>query len=103
MSQECFQIFEKSPGTFRLRGELSFASALSALSKTTRMFSSSTDVIFDLQEVQRVDSAGVALLLEWQLRAQAVGMRLRYINLPNQLRAIARVTGVDGILATDPA
>jgi phospholipid transport system transporter-binding protein len=80
---------------------LSFASAGVALKSTARLFASSSDTVFDLARITRADSAGVALLLEWQRRAKEAGIKLRFVNLPPQLQAIARVVGVDGILAVD--
>jgi phospholipid transport system transporter-binding protein len=80
---------------------LSFASAGGALSETAKLFASSTETVFDLAGIVRADSAGVALLLEWQRRAQEAGLKLHYVNLPPQLQAIARVVGVDDILAID--
>jgi phospholipid transport system transporter-binding protein len=94
-----FSVRAGSPGYFFLEGELSFASVMLALKKTAWIFGSSSDITFDLTGVERADSAGVALLLEWRRRAGQGGATLRYVNLPDQLRAIMRVAGIDGILA----
>jgi phospholipid transport system transporter-binding protein len=96
------QAFEIKPeeGCFLLAGELSFATAPQALQRTTHLFKRATgDQVFDLARVERADSAGVALLLEWQRRADQQGVKLRYVNLPEQLQAIMRVAGVDKMLA----
>jgi phospholipid transport system transporter-binding protein len=96
------QAFEIKPeeGRFLLAGELSFATAPQALQRTTHLFKRATgDQVFDLARVERADSAGVALLLEWQRRADQNGVKLCYVNLPEQLQAIMRVAGVDKMLA----
>lgn len=99
---ELFQIREADDGErFALEGELSFASAGVALKRTAKLFASASDTIFDLARIARADSAGVALLLEWQRRAKEAGIELRFVNIPPQVQAIARVVGVDGILAVD--
>lgn len=95
--EAAFELRETESGNFELLGELSFASVGRALKKTTRLFSGSSHTIFDLSGVVRADSAGIALLLEWQRRAQEAGVRLEYSHPPAQLLAIARVAGVDGI------
>lgn len=97
--KESFSVRAGSPGYFFLEGELSFASALLALKKTAWIFESASDITFDLTGLERADSAGVALMLEWRRRAGQSGATLRYVNLPEQLRAIMRVAGVDRILA----
>ncbi len=56
------------------------------------------DVTVDLSGVGRVDSAGVALLLEWVREARHRGRALVFRGVPAQLLAIARVSGVDNIL-----
>ena len=95
---DLFGVQTQPNGSFKLFGELSFASASQALKLTAKLFSGPATVVFDLLEVGRVDSAGVALLLEWRRVANEQGVALDFINPPDQLRAIAHVSGVDGIL-----
>ena len=52
----------------------------------------------NLGEVTRVDSAGLALLLEWLRLARSEGRAMRFTALPDKLLAIARLSGVDGLL-----
>ena len=96
---ELFAIREDVAGHFALDGELTFASADLALKKTAKLFSASSPIVLDLAGIVRADSAGVALLLEWQRRGKLAGAKVHYVNLPLQLKAIARVTGADGILS----
>ena len=46
----------------------------------------------DLQGVSSVDSAGLALLLEWQARASASGRQIRVRNAPGSLLRLARLS-----------
>ncbi|QSA98712.1 lipid asymmetry maintenance protein MlaB [Methylococcus sp. EFPC2] len=94
-----FELQEIEPGRFVLQGELGFASVADALKKSARLFSGSSRAVFDLSGIVRVDSAGLALLLEWQRRAREAGVGLEYIHAPAQLLAIARVAGVDRIFS----
>ena len=53
------------------------------------------DATVDLAAVERADSAGLALLVEWLRAARGRGARLRFDNVPAQLRAIAATSGLD--------
>lgn len=56
------------------------------------------DFVFDLQSVTEVDTAAVALLLEWQRQAIARGGRLQLAGVPADIASLARLYGVDGLL-----
>lgn len=84
-----------------LQGELTFASVLFALNQTAGLLSQSGNWTFDLSGIDRIDSAGLSLLLEWLRRARKEGGRLTYIHLPKQLQAIAKVVGVENFIFTD--
>jgi phospholipid transport system transporter-binding protein len=45
----------------------------------------------DLGETGRIDSAGLALLLEWQALAHAAGFALRLENIPDDILRLARL------------
>lgn len=96
-----FGIRSTDSGHYSLEGELSFDSVEAALKKTAKFFVSPARMVFDLAEVSKADSAGLALLLEWLRQAAAGGVELRYVNLPRQLLAMAEVVGVEDILIID--
>jgi phospholipid transport system transporter-binding protein len=52
----------------------------------------------DLAGVTAVDSAGLALLLEWQARARANGRSLAVRNVPGALLRLARLCEADELL-----
>jgi phospholipid transport system transporter-binding protein len=52
----------------------------------------------DLAEVSEMDSALLALLLTWLRDARLQGHSLAFANLPQSLRTIARLYGVDDLL-----
>lgn len=93
-----FQVEEAAPGRYVLQGELCFASAERALRRVSALLGEGGETTFDLGGIIRSDSAGLALLLEWQRRAERSGRVLHYVNLPPQLQAIAHVAGVEDIL-----
>jgi phospholipid transport system transporter-binding protein len=58
----------------------------------------SGDTAFDLSAVQAVDSAAVALLLDWQRSAEARGARLALTGVPQSILSLAQLYGVGGLL-----
>jgi phospholipid transport system transporter-binding protein len=52
----------------------------------------------DLGEVSEMDSSLLAAMLAWLRDAKSRGRELVFTNLPESLRTIARLYGVDGLL-----
>jgi phospholipid transport system transporter-binding protein len=57
-----------------------------------------TMTVVDLAGVRRIDSAGLALLVEWLRQAQHKGISIHFENIPSQMWAIAAVCGLEEIL-----
>jgi phospholipid transport system transporter-binding protein len=76
---------------------LTFAAANEALQQGYAAIQAG-ETVFDLGGVKAADSAGVAVMLAWQRRAQAQGQRLKYINVPHNVHELARVYGVEPLL-----
>ena len=58
--------------------------------------------IVDLQRVEAVDSAGVALLLAWKRRARAEAKPLTFVHMPPSLASLAELYGVEDLLVAEP-
>jgi phospholipid transport system transporter-binding protein len=56
------------------------------------------DLQIDLSDVRAVDSAAVALLLDWQRAAQARGAALSFGGVPAGIHSLARLYGVTALL-----
>ncbi len=52
----------------------------------------------DMAGIERIDSAGLALMLELTRRAKARGQTLRFTNAPRQLLTLAGFFELDAIL-----
>lgn len=85
-------------GRFALTGDLVFGNAARALEAGDLAFGGRPDVVVDLAGVGRVDSAGLALLLEWAAAARAAGGAVRYRNLPAAAAALAGISDVSELL-----
>lgn len=57
----------------------------------------------DLAAVKEVDSAAVALLLQWKRDAQASGQSLRFTGVSPQLASLATLYGMNELLGTPAA
>ena len=83
-----------------LSGELTFANARKALeSARPQVAGGSGPVELDLSAVTRVDSAGLALLLELAREARSGSRELRCTHAPEQLRRLAEFFGIGTLLA----
>ena len=78
-------------------GELSVSGALT-LESVTSVYTKSLSILsdysgaIDLSGLSSVDSAGLALLLEWQALAHSRGARLVFENAPSELQRLAALS-----------
>jgi phospholipid transport system transporter-binding protein len=54
--------------------------------------------VFDLAGAAQVDSVAVSLMLAWQRRAQQQGKRLVFRNLPDSVKSLIALYGVDHLI-----
>lgn len=84
---------------FSVTGELTFETVPQLFKRTPEYFrGAANSLTVDLAQVTRSDSAGLALLLEWMRVTKARGGKISFINLPEQLLALATVSGLEKIL-----
>ena len=85
---------------YRIRGELSFAVAARLHGEGQRAFfgEPARCVEVDCSGVSSADSAGLAVLLEWLAGASVAGRSLKFVGVPENLRAIARISEVESLI-----
>jgi phospholipid transport system transporter-binding protein len=87
-------------GRFALKGALTLSTVAALRSQGRHAFADAAgDIVVDLGGVERTDSGGLALLVDWLAWAQAAGRKLEFSALPEALRALARVSDVEDLLA----
>lgn len=102
MAEAAFE--QTAPGRYRVSGEMGFASATALLEASAVAFSApEAELEFDLAGVMRADSAGLALMVEWLRQARAAHKAVVFRAVPAQLRAIAHVSDLEGILPVETA
>ncbi len=85
-------------GSLRVCGELDFPSVVALCEAGIALFRDRSPLTIDLGGVERANSAGLVLLLEWLQWARRAKRDLRFLNLPPPLVAIARFTNADELL-----
>lgn len=93
-----FQLETAGAGKFMLSGVLGFPTATAVLKRSHELFDGLKEIEVDLKGVTQTDSAGMAVLLEWLSLARRHGAKLKFLNLPEQIRAIARISEVEELL-----
>jgi len=87
-------------GHFKVTGPVIFATAGDLLESSRKLFTESASLHIDLSGVTRVDSAALALLIEWVRQAGQQHRSIHIEQVPEKLLAIARLTSVEDIIAT---
>lgn len=90
-----------SSGLYRLEAPLTFASVAGLRAEGLQVIDSTPEgLTLDLQAVPHVDSAGLALLIDWLGEARAKSRSLKYVQPPQALLSLARLSEVDRLIAT---
>lgn len=93
------QFEQQGAGGCRLSGPLTFDTVPQLLQQGRQLFANGRAVELDLSRVERSDSAGLALLVSLVRQARQQGGAITFLNVPEQLRGLASVGGVEQILA----
>jgi phospholipid transport system transporter-binding protein len=92
------EIQRDAQGRFQLVGELTFRSIPELLQRARLLFNEADAIEVDLCQINRSDSAGLALLVEWMRNAQRDQKSIRFLNMPTKMLEIARSSSLDQIL-----
>ena len=86
-------------GHARISGRLGFHEAASAADRWRELATAgSEEIVADVRALENVDSATLAVLLEWAARVQAGSRRLRLVAAPAGLVALARLCDAESLL-----
>jgi phospholipid transport system transporter-binding protein len=89
----------ESEGHFSVSGRLGFDTVPTIWDSSRSALGAVSEARIDLGDVTEVDSAGLALVLEWIASARAHGRRLQLTRAPSKLMALSKISEVDAFLA----
>lgn len=92
-------VTDEAGGSVRLKGALTVETVPTLAAEGLPDADGTACFHLDLSGVHHADSAGLALLVDWLASARAAGCELVFEQAPAQLVAIARVSGVAGLLS----
>lgn len=92
-------------GRFRIEGDLTIESAPAVLQASAGLLSAcgASEIEIDLAGLRAFDSAALGVFFEWRRCAAPAGGRIRFTNLPPKLATMAKLYGVDALLAAQAA
>ncbi|HEX4927150.1 MAG TPA: STAS domain-containing protein [Burkholderiales bacterium] len=90
-------MIRRESGRMVLSGAVTLGNVAALLEEGRRHIDEGVRTV-DLGEVNEMDSAALALLLAWLREAKARGHELEFARLPESLRTIARLYGVDELI-----
>lgn len=72
-------------GIFSIQGELTFNTVTTLLNRSKKLFAHQEKIIIDLAQASHANSAGLALLLEWQSQSRVSGATIQFKHIPDAL------------------
>lgn len=89
-------VVARDNGVLEVNGRLTFQTVPEVLAQAAQGLNRAGSAItVDLRNVALIDTAGVALMLEWLGQARAQKRTLTFVNLPEQVRHLIGVSGLD--------
>lgn len=90
-------IVNEGSGRFLVDGDLTFSAMDKKSVSSFAFLTVAKQVTLDLGGVGNADSAGLALMLEWIKHARSKRVQLRFMNIPEQLLNLAKLSGLDNV------
>ncbi len=99
MSDLAAQLNKIADNQYQIIGALTYATVSVLHKKSLPLFDLEGDeLVLDLSKVTQVDSAGFALLVEWQRLAKQYNKKLLCHHVPQQMKAIAELSGLSMLI-----
>ena len=93
-----FELNDLGGGSFEISGDMSFDTAEQILRASQKAFGKYENVRVDMSAVEKADSAGLALLLEWMSWARQGIAEIDFVAIPESLLAIAHAAELKDIV-----
>ena len=86
-----------SAGNYLIKGDLIFSNINKTTVKILNFKQAGPLINIDLQQLGKIDSAGLALLIEWIKYSRTHQIELRFDNIPEQLMALVKLSDMSEI------
>jgi len=93
------QIHQLDSGEFALKGSLTFETVNDVLVEVGLELTKSSDMVIDLAQVEKIDSAGLVFLLESQVLAKKHQQQLHFRHLSPSLISLAQVSNAIDLIS----
>jgi phospholipid transport system transporter-binding protein len=80
-----------------VQGPITIANVVEIIEQGANLFDR-TDLIIDLEQVTKVDSSAISMLLEWQRKALNNNQKLCFSNLSDSLKNLTQLYGVSELV-----
>ncbi len=88
------EILRPALNSYIIKGDLTFSTLDKTSTKVLNFQQSASTINIDLQQLGKIDSAGLALLIEWIKLAHAHQIELRFQHIPTQLSALVKLCDI---------
>lgn len=95
-------MIRREGGRIVLSGSVTLANVAHIMEEGRRHLEEGVKTV-DVGEVSELDSSLLAMLLAWLREARSRQHELEFANLPESLRTLARLYGVEALLSATPA
>lgn len=93
-------LMQPTPAGFALAGPLTIANASIYVDAARAHWPQEGDAVIDFAGVTEADSAALALIFKWQRDAEKKGRKIHCVNVPANVITLAKLYGVDDLIAT---
>lgn len=91
-------------GRIKIRGVINVDTVPGLLDAASGVFERpDAKVIVDFSDIEQTKSVGLALMIEWQRLARKAGKDIAFVNVPQQVIAMATASGLEKILKIEEA
>lgn len=87
----------QNENSWEISGEILMENANQLLEKSKSLTLNGNDIV-DFKQVVDLDTSAVSLMLEWQRRAIAESKQLTFVNLPDSLKSLVTLYGVEALI-----
>lgn len=94
-----FELNDLGGGNFAITGDMSFETAEYILRASQRAFEQHNNVRVDMSAVEKADSAGLGLLLEWMSWTKQGVAKIDFVAIPASILAIAQTAELKNLVS----